>query len=402
VNVLRSLAPALLAPLLLAAPARAQVSSDPWTGARFHFGVVALGPSISIANVGLDTNVFASSDNPQRDWTATFVPATTAILRLGRARLTGQGDLAYQYFHTFESERSLNTRGSLRLLVPFNRLELTVGATAMSSRQRQGSEITERVRRLETAANLEANVRLTGRSWVGVTANRRRYSFPDDAEFFDTNLSVALDRIEESAGFVYLNRVTPLTTLRVTTETQRDRFLRTTGRDADSTRVMGGFETSPQTLLQGSALVGYQWYEPVSSAVPGFDGVVAAADLSYVARGATRLSVRVDRSLAYSYDVVEPYYVTTGVSATLGRHIVRRLELLLSGGRQRMNYRRSGTGNEGVSRADWSATYGGGLAYGFGGSGRVRVNFDGTSRESVITPQNYEGRLISASLDYAF
>ena len=67
-----------------------------------------------------------------------------------------------------------------------------------------------------------------------------------------------------------------------------------------------------------------------------------------------------------------------------------------------MNYRRSGTGNEGVSRADWSATYGGGLAYGFGGSGRVRVNFDGTSRESVITSQNYEGRLISASLDYAF
>ena len=89
-----------------------------------------------------------------------------------------------------------------------------------------------------------------------MTANRRRYSFPDDAEFFDTNLSIALDRIEESAGFVYLNRVTPLTTLRVTTETQRDRFLRTTGRDADSTRVMGGFETSPQTLPQGSALSG--------------------------------------------------------------------------------------------------------------------------------------------------
>ncbi len=401
-KVLRGLAPALVA-FLLAAPARAQVSGDPWTEARFHFGVVALGPTISIVNVGIDTNVFASSENPQRDFTATFAPGTTAILRLGRARLSGQGNLTYQYFRTFESERSLNTSGSLRLFIPFNRLELTFGATAANSRQRQGSEITERVRRLETGANLEADLRLTGRSWVGVTANRRRYSFPDDAEFLGTNLSTALDRIEESAGFVYLNRITPLTTLRVTTERQRDRFLKTTGRDAESIRVMGGFETSPQTLLQGSALVGYQWYEPDSSVVPGFDGVVAVADLTYIARGATRLNVHVDRNLAYSYDVVEPYYVTTGVSAALGRHIVKRWELLLSGGRQRMSYRRSGTGTEaGSSRVDWSTTYGAGLAYGFGRSGRVRVNIDGTSRESVITSQNYDGHLISASLDYAF
>ena len=241
--------------------------------------MVALGPSISIANVGIDTNVFASSENPQRDWTATFIPARRRFFDWP-CTADGAGKSDVSVFPHVRERAIAQTRGSLRLLVPFNRLELTVGATGVSSGQRQGSEITERVRRLETGANLEANVRLTGRSWVGVTANRRRYSFPDDDVFLDTNLSTALDRIEESAGFVYRNRVTPLTTLRVTTETQRDRFLRTTGRDADSIRVMGGFVTSPQTLLQGSALVGYQWYEPVSSSVPSFDGVVAAADLA--------------------------------------------------------------------------------------------------------------------------
>jgi hypothetical protein len=273
----------------------------------------------------------------------------------------------------------------------------------VNSRQRQGAEITSRVRRFESGANLGASVRITARSWVGVTARRLKYTFPDDAVFFDANLNTTLARHEDRAGLVFTNHLTPLTTLRVTAEVQRDRFLRTVGRDADSIRVMGGFETGPLALVQGSALVGYQRYEAVAEGIPGFDGVVASADLTYVARGATRLSARVDRSLVYSYDVTTPYYVMTNVSASLGRHIIRRLEGFASWGRQRMHYRSAGAAiGEAVSRQDWATTYGGGFAYGFARSGRVRISLDGSSRDSVLVPQNYESRLISASIDYAF
>jgi hypothetical protein len=347
--------------------------------------------------------VFASADEPQSDWTASLVPGTSASIRLGRARLTGQGNITYQYFRKFASERSLNTRGSVRFLAPLNRLELAVGVTMANSRQRQGAEITSRVRRFENGFNLDANVRITGRSSLGVTAGRVRYTFPDDAVYLDTNLSTSLARHEDRAGVVYTNQVTSLTTLRVTAEVRHDRFLHTTGRDADGIRVMGGFETSPFALVQGSAFIGYQRYEAVAQEIPGFDGLVGSADLTYVARGATRFNVRVDRALAYSYDVIEPYYLVTDVAGSVGRHIVRRLEAFASAGRQRMRYRRAGAATgEVLSRLDWTTTYGIGVAVGFARSGRVRVSLDGSSRNSVHAPQNYDSHLISASVDYAF
>jgi hypothetical protein len=32
----------------------------------------------------------------------------------------------------------------------------------------------------------------------------------------------------------------------------------------------------------------------------------------------------------------------------------------------------------------------------------VRISVDGSGRRSALAPQNYDGRLISASIDYAF
>jgi hypothetical protein len=403
VSALRCYAGAIVVALVVCTAADAQEANDPWTDARFHLGPVALSPAISIANVGVDTNVFASADDRQRDWTATFIPATTAVLRLGRGQLSGQGDVTYQYFRRFESERSLSSRGTLRLDVPLNRLELAFGGSAVNTRQRQGAEITARVRRFENAVNVAANVRISGQSRVGIIAGRTRYSFPADAVFLDTNLQRVLEREEDRVGVVFSNRFTPLTTFRATAERQRDRFVQSPARNADSTRVLAGFEMSPQTLLQGSAFIGYQMYEPVLSSVPKFDGVVANGDVTYIAWGTTRLNVRADRGLAYSYDVLEPYYITTGVAVSVAQHLRGRLELLASVGRQRLDYRRQELSpTSAPSRRDASTTYGAGLGYGFGHNGRIRVNFDGSTRRSAFAPQNFDSQQFTTSIDYAF
>lgn len=362
-----------------------------------------MSPAVSLLNLGIDTNVFASAEDPQRDWTATFVPATTAILRLGRAQLSGQGDLTYQYFQRFETERSLSGRGSARLDLPFNRVEFAIGATGVNTRQRQGAEITARVRRFENSVNGVVNIRVGGQTRVGITGGRTRFSFPSDAVFLETSLQRVLEREEEKAGVVLSHRVTPLTTFRVTAERQRDRFAQLSERDAESTRLLTGFEMSPHALVQGSAFVGYQIYEPRAATVPRFEGVIAAADVTYIARGTTRLNVRVDRGLSYSYDIREPYYVTTGVAAHVAQHVVGRFELLASAGRQRLNYRRQDTSpSTDPSRSDTATTYGAGLAYGFGRSGRIRLNFDGSTRRSALAPQNFESEQLTTSIDYAF
>ena len=383
--------------------ARAQDASDEWADARFHLGPIALSPAVSILNLGVDTNVFASAEDPQRDWTATFIPATRAILRLGRAQLSGQGDLTYQYFQKFESERSLSSRGLFRLDVPLNRLEVAVGGAAVNTRQRQGAEITSRVRRFENSATFAANIRIGGQTRVGMLAGRNWFSFPTDAVFLDTNLRRVLERKEDRVGIVLSNRLTPLTTFRLTAERQQDRFTQSTARNAEITRVLAGFELSPQALLQGTAFVGYQRYEPDASTVPTFEGVIATGDVTYIARGATRLNLRVDRGLGYSYEIREPYYVTTGVAANVAQHLVGRLELLLTAGRQRLDYRRQDANpiSEPLRR-DTATTYGAGVAFGFGESGRIRVNFDGSTRRSALAPQNFDSQQLTSSIEYAF
>ena len=47
---------------------------DPFVSARVHIGPFAVNPSISLANVGLDTNVFNEVVDPKKDFTATITP----------------------------------------------------------------------------------------------------------------------------------------------------------------------------------------------------------------------------------------------------------------------------------------------------------------------------------------
>jgi hypothetical protein len=389
--------------LMFSAAAIAQDSTDPWRYAKFHVGPVALAPTISLANLGVDTNVFAAQENPQRDWTFTFVPATRAIVRMGNARLTGQVAVLYQYFNKFTSERSLNTRGSAQLDVPLNRVRLTAGSSTQNDRQRSGSEITARVRRYESKFNAGANVRVGGHVTLGVAGTRTQYTFPQREQFLGTNLRKGLERNEDTASLILTRELTPLTTFRLIGEAQHDVFLLSPERNATSVRVMLGFETSPQTLLKGSAFVGVQKYNPASATVPAFQGVVAATNLTYVLHRTTQLNARVDRNLSYSYDVRQPYFVFTSVNGEMTQHLFGHVDALAAGGRQRLDYRSLEGATEALaSRRDWSSTYGAALAYGFGKTGRVRVSLNGTSRHSALAVRNYQTRQMTTSVDYGF
>jgi len=394
---------ALLAHASLARGVHAQSSGDAWSSARFHAGPLALGPTIGVTS-GVDTNVLASPDDPQKDWTTTFGVATTAILRLGRATLTGQVGLSYLYFPEFESERSLSGSGSGRLLVPLNRVEFVVGVQTLNTADRQDSEITARVRQFDHALTLETSVRVSGKSWIGVTAGRRRNTFADDEVFLGADLSTSLDRDENRAGIVFRNQLTPLTTLRVTGELQRDRFHHAEGRNADRSRLVGGLEMNPFAILRGNASIGYEKFEPSDFAVPGYAGVVASADLTYVLRGATRMSLLVDRGLGYSYDATQPYYVLTSIGGTVGRHIVKRLEGFASVSRERTSYRsvETAANTDSTRRRDWFTTLGAGLGWDFGRSSSVTLNYVSSERDSAVAAQNYDSRRLTASLDYTF
>ncbi len=69
-------------------PARAQVLPTPpdTSGARVTLGWLRLNPSISLSDLGVDTNVFNEADveHPERDVAMTLVPRTDLWVRMGR------------------------------------------------------------------------------------------------------------------------------------------------------------------------------------------------------------------------------------------------------------------------------------------------------------------------------
>jgi hypothetical protein len=104
---------AALACLLLAvtaARASAQTEeADPADSARFRVGALRFTPSITLTNLGVDTNVFNDANNPQRDTTAAIGPAVNLWLKAGRSRLSGKVSGQYLYFNNYDSQRSWGT-----------------------------------------------------------------------------------------------------------------------------------------------------------------------------------------------------------------------------------------------------------------------------------------------------
>ena len=112
-------------------------------------------------------------------------------------------------------------------------------------------------------------------------------AFDRDETFLGAELARSLNRRTDVEGFQFLYALTPLTTFAVRTERDSRPLASETTRNADSYRVMPGFEFKPFALISGSAFVGFRHFNALNDAIPDFDGVVATVDARYVIR-ATR------------------------------------------------------------------------------------------------------------------
>src|SRR6185503_17398854 len=83
----------------------------------------------------------------------------------------------------------------------------------------------------------------------------------------------------------------------------------------------GGVKLDPFALINGSASFGYRDFQPLSPAVPGYQGSTAAVTLSYVALGTTKLGLVINRDVQYSYDINQPYYLQTGIAGSIAQQI---------------------------------------------------------------------------------
>jgi hypothetical protein len=386
---------------LFASPAFAQepaVAPEPSETARFHWGVLRFTPSIAVSNLGVDSNVFNTADDPKQDTTAAVGPAVNLWMNLGPARLSGKGSGQYLYFRTYGNQRAWNTDDELRLDVPMARFKPFVAGRYVNTRQRPGFEIDARARAATDHAKVGAELRASGKTTFVVSGERSNIAFDERETFLGAALAQALNRRTDTGQVQFRYSLTPLTTFVVTNEITQDRFTFAQTKNADGVRVMPGFEFKPFALIAGKAFVGFRRLNLLSDTIPDFQGVVASVDTTYSV-AATKVDAKVERDLVYSFELAEPYYALTDFRLSVTERISRNWDIVGTGGWQSLAYQglRSALS---PSRTDHVRQAGGGVGHRLGNTLRLGVDVNYLMRRSQDSFREYTGLQVGASVSY--
>ena len=369
---------------------------------RLRLGPLYVNPTIGLTGAGVDDNVFNEPDaTAKSDYTATLSPATDLWLRFGSSWINGTLKEDLIYYHTYASERSANGSVRVNWFIPLNRLTLNPGMSYTATRARPGFEIDARARRTEIDYNGSIELRIASKTFLGVRGDRRITDFDQQARFLGTSLHDELNRTVTAAAITLRHQATPLTSLSFDVAREQDRFEFVPIRDSDSTQIMGGVKFDPAALIKGAATFGYRDFQPLSGSVPSFRGTTLAVDISYIALGRTRFALTASRDVQYSFDVNQPYYLQTGLTASIGQQLFGPLDVVGRIGTQQLDYRnRAGTVVVAADRVDHVRLYGVGLGYHFGRDTRIGFNVDHQTRTSPVEARQYQGFVYGFAVTY--
>lgn len=381
-----------------------EAAQDPFDTAKMRIGSVALTPKVSVAKLGIDTNVMNSWTNPESDFTATPTASADAWLRFGKARLSVHGEAGYLFFATHDDQSGVNTNNSARLDIPLLRIRPYVGGSYMSVRDRPGYEIDLRVRRQESGLLAGVDLPVGARTTLGASYRALTTRYEDLVSINEISLSVLFDRTTNMLTGSARYALTPLTTLVLDVDWVQEQFKYSTIRNSTGLRVLPGIEFGKFALITGTARVGFRQLNMETSTMPSYSGPVAKVNLGYTVLGTTHFDFAVDRDVVYSFEVAQPFYLLTGITLTTTQAIRGPWDVQLRGGLQWLAYQRASAANliSTTGRTDAVGFYGLGVGYKLGPDTRLGVNVDDYTRRSDVDTRQYHGLRVTSSVTYGF
>jgi hypothetical protein len=385
----------------------AQPRGEPPANPPMQLGPLVLAPVLRLTDVGYDSNVLNLNvdDNPQGDYTTTFIPSVEAWLRLPRMRLNGRGQLNFYYFKELTDLRAMDSDMAARLEVPLNRLIPYVDGALADTRHQRNLEIDAIARRRDESLTAGADVRFSDKFFAGGYARRGSLEYEEDELYLGTDLARVLNHTSRGEGIAFRYLATPFSTFTVEVENQRDRFDLSPERDSDSFSVLPSVTFSPFALISGRASIGYQHREFLSGTQPDFSGTVAFVDLNYTLLGRTRFTVEAHRQLEYSYLVGQYQYVDAGVTGTVVQRLADAWDIGGSLGRTTLTYSQVMTAGDPAAPLypdETILTASGNVGYNVG---RARIGFQVEQRRRAAGgagTRGYERFRIGSTVTYVF
>ena len=241
------------------------------------------------------------------------------------------------------------------------------------------------MQRTENGYDALVEYRIRPKTFLGVTAQRVSTDYGDNPVINGVNYAHEFNRATTGGGATLRYQLTPITSVSLVATRTEDRFEFSTLRDSNSTVASAVIAFDPLGILSGTATIGYTVFSTLTADVPRFEGPTGAINVSYRLLGNMRIGVTAVRSVEYSYDINEPYYLQTGFGGSLTRSVVGPLDVMVRGGVYNLAYRdREGVVIAVPNREDSVYSYGLGAGYHLGKGVRLGFNIDEARRDSAI------------------
>jgi hypothetical protein len=321
------------------APVAAQDWGAPDAAAPMRLGPVALNPTLSIINFGVDPNVFNSPVAPLKDLSAVVRPSVDLWFRFGRNWVSASHRTDYLHFNDFADQRTVVNNETLRVDVPFNRMRFYFGGNYNAGRDRPGIDIDERLHHTNVLFNGGLDARLGGRTILHAAAERASYSFNRGRLPGSADLGTILSHVSTGVLVGIEQTLTPLTSFVVTGGMRENTFDDTTGRDNTTQMVSAGFNFRPLALITGTAHLGILRIVPKGTDLPPGTGYAATVNLGYTLKSTTHFGVSVTRGVTYSPDPAVPYALNSSQTVTVDYRLTDRWSMLATLGHTNLSYR---------------------------------------------------------------
>jgi Putative beta-barrel porin 2 len=391
----KSIVLALLGVLTIAGSASAQTES------RFRTGALSWTPTLTLREAGTDSNVYDEATNPRSDTSATLAPHVEGVFAMSAATVRFSGGADFVYFHRYTSERSINTRGSVRADLRGWRIRPFGRASFLDSRERVNSEIDVRARRRDRDFDAGLGLQLTTRGTLDLSASFGESTYRQGETFLGVDLPRRLNRQTVGAVARFAYEATPLTRFVAEGSAARDRFTLSPGYDGDNLRARVGVEFEPAAVLNGRAFIGFHRLVPLGELGLGFDGLTTTVELGYVLLQRTRFDLRVSRDASYSLEA-QPYFLQTLYGGQITHTLLQWLDVGAQASKEAMDYpgipeRFLPTHTLNVMR------YGGSVAVRPSQRTRIAGTYEFSERAAELFPdRRYDRRRFFTTITYGF
>jgi hypothetical protein len=352
-------------------------------------GPVRLAPGLVIRQIGWDDNIFDERDNPKEDFVATIAPDVAAFTRLRFVQLSGYAGVDFNYFKTYEQERSTghNLRGRADILL--SRLRPFVGGGQVNSRERPNGEIDVRADRDENelSGGVAFDISRYGVIYGAAYQYQTRFTNAFE-EGVDLGVALNRDRYLYSGGL--RTELTPLLAMNVSASYSEDLFEEDPTRNAESWAGTVEFRFDPDAVVSGQATLGYLDFVPVNPAIEPYRGFIGSGSIVYPFIEIGRFAVQGLRRTEFSFDTDDAYFVESTLTLSYTHFLFGEVDVQVKGSKSWFDYGFTATS---PARQDKYDAAGGSLGYNLRNRTRISMNYEYARRRSLELPErNYDRR----------